>query len=65
MKKLILLIVVILVAGKYLFFTDWSVNLTGGILGILGGPVLILLIIIWLLKPKKHKTGYDDIDELL
>lgn len=65
MKKFIIIILVILVAGKYLLSIGCSANLTGVIMGIGGGPVLILVIILWLLKPKKHKTGIDDIDQYL
>ncbi|NLZ82683.1 MAG: hypothetical protein GX915_03355 [Clostridiales bacterium] len=62
MKKIIYGILILIIAGKFLF----STNAFEGIIGIIiGGPVLILLLIIWLLKPKKHKTGYDEYDQYL
>ncbi len=65
MKKLILIIAIVAIVGKFLLYSDGSFIPTGGILGILGGPLLIILIILWLLKPKKHKTGIDEIDDYL
>jgi uncharacterized membrane protein YkvI len=65
MKKFIIMILVILVAGKYLLSIGYSADLVGVILGIGGGPVLIILAILWLMRPKKHKTGCDDIDQYL
>ncbi len=65
MKKLIILILVILIVGRYLLSAGYEGSLIGVIMGSVGGPVLILLVILWLLKPKKHKTGIDEIDKYL
>jgi len=61
----LIVIIGIIIAAKYLLSAGFSGGATFSLLLTVGGPILIILIILGMLRSKRGKTGIDEIDRYL